>query len=281
MEKIIKKLDSEMLFVGHLQEKDDLKTYGRDAPLVETEKNKEDLNKVADAIVSKMEKTEKKAVMFITSPRIRAQETARLLAAEIRKRLGNNVKIRYVEDENLKSTEQGKFILPEDYSPGSFFEGLKIASNIFTKESLESSDRNLHYRFGDPVRTSDGSYRYPELAKYFIASGETYAESLVRIFTSVVKMGRKVKKLNLSVEVIIVSHGFTFHILRGLEVLGEQIKQGDIHLNPGDVALKIWEIYKNNTTDFKSLAYVPLDVTNLGDEELLTMLGKEIEYLRI
>lgn len=280
MEKISQKQNKEILFASHLQEIDDLKTYGRNAPLLDTEKNREDLNKIADAIVSKIKQSNKKAVMFITSPMVRAKETALLVAEEIKKRLGENIKIRYTADKNLKPTEQGEFILPEDYNIGSFFEGLNIASKIFIKESLDQSSKNLHYRFGDPVILPDGSCKYPELAEYFKTSGETYAESLIRIFTSVVEMSKKINKLNKSTEVVLVSHGFNFHILRGLEILSEQIKQDDVRLNTGDIVFKIWEIYKNDTTDFKSLAYVPLDITNLGDRELITFLSREIEYLK-
>ena len=93
-------------------------------------------------------------------------------------------------------------------------------------------------------------------------------------------MSQKVDKLDSSVEVILVSHGFNFHILRGLTVLAEQIKNGSIDMNEGEIAGKIWEIYKQDTTDFKPLAYVPLDITNLGDEQLISMLSREIERLK-
>ncbi len=280
MEKIKQKKKKEILFIGHLQEKNDLKKWERDAPLANTEKNKEDLNKIVDAITLKVKESGKKAVMFISSPKIRAKETAGLAGTEIKKRLGENIKIRYSIDENLKPNEQGKFILPEGYNSGSFFEGLNIASKIFIKESLEQSHKNLHYRFGDPVILSNGSYKYPELAKYFKVSGETYAESLIRIFSSVIQMSQKVNKLNSSVEVVIISHGFNFHILKGLSILSEQIKKGEMIINTGEIANKIWEIYKNNTTNFKSLAYLPIDITNLGDKELIKFLSREIEYLK-
>ena len=270
----------DILFVGHLQEIDDLRSYGRDAPLLETEKNKQDLKKIVDAIELKIRETNKKAVLFVTSPRIRAKETARLVSLKLREKLGDGFKFRYSTDENMKSTEQGEFILPENYEAGSFFEGLSIASKIFIQESLEQKNKNLNYRFGDPVIEPDGSFKYAELAKYFKASGETYAESLIRIFNSIIEMSKKINKLDKNTEVVLVSHGFNFHILRGLTIIGEKIKKDEVNLNHGDFVFKIWEIYKNNTEDFKSLAYVPLDITDLGNEELILFLSKEVEFLK-
>mgnify|MGYP001620150852 CR=1 FL=1 len=271
------KPNKEILFVGHLEDVDDLKSYGRDGPLEKSEKNREDLNKIVDAIITKIKESSKEALILVASNKIRAQETAHLVGEEIKKRLGE-IKVRYAAEENLNSNDQGEFNLPEDYTPGLFFEGLSIASKIFLKESLENN--NLHYKFGDPLKQAGDSYKYPELANYFKASGETYAEALIRIFSSVVEMSQKVDKLDSSVEVILVSHGFNFHILRGLTVLAEQIKNGSIDMNEGEIAGKIWEIYKQDTTDFKPLAYVPLDITNLGDEQLISMLSREIERLK-
>lgn len=270
----------DILFASHLEEVDDLDKWGRNAPLAETEKNKENLNQVADEIARRIRVTGKKLVMFVTSPRTRAKETARLVAKEIERKLDGSIKIRYSNDENLKAPEQGKFILPEGYTAGSFFEGLSIASKIFTDESLESDNKNLNYRFGDPLLQEDGSYKYPELATYFKASGETYAQSLIRIFDSVVQLSSKVDKLDKNTELVLVSHGFNFHILRGLSILAEDIKSGKVALNTGDIAHHIWSIYKSNTINFKDLSYVPIDITNLGDRELIDFLSKEIEFLQ-
>lgn len=218
------KPNKEILFVGHLEDVDDLKSYGRDGPLEKSEKNRENLNKIVDAIITKIKESSKEALILVASNKIRAQETAHLVGEEIKKRLGE-IKVRYAAEENLNSNDQGEFNLPK-------------------------------------------------------ASGETYAEALIRIFSSVVEMSQKVDKLDSSVEVILVSHGFNFHILRGLTVLAEQIKNGSIDMNEGEIAGKIWEIYKQDTTDFKPLAYVPLDITNLGDEQLISMLSREIERLK-
>ena len=102
IEQIPQKQNSKMIFVGHLEETDDLKKYGRNAPLADTEKNKEDLNKIVEAVVGKIRESNKKAILFVTSSRIRAIETANLIAAEIKKRLGVDIKIRYSSEDNLR-----------------------------------------------------------------------------------------------------------------------------------------------------------------------------------
>lgn len=270
--------NKEILFADHLEDINDLRSYGVDAPLEESEKNREDLGEIVNAIIAKIEASNKKVLILVASNKIRAQETARLVGVEIKKRMGT-LKVRYATEKGLDHNDQGEFNLPEDYAPGSFFEGLHIASKIFVKESLEN--HNLHYKFGDPLEQSGGSYKYPELVKYFKTSGETYAEVLVRIFSSVVEMSKKIDKLDSSaVEVVLISHGIVFHILRGLAVLAEQIKTDGATLHEGEIANKIWEIYKQETADFKSLTYVPLDITNLGDEQLMSLLLDEIEHLK-
>lgn len=276
MEKIPQR---EIFSAGHLDDIDDLETHGRDAPLAATEKNEKNLVEISDKILERLRRSSKKAVLFITSPRRRSKETASLLAQEIKKRSVDKIKFRYVNDENLKSTEQGEFILPDGYTAGSFFEGLSIASKIFLTESLDKSSKNLNYRFGDPVIQSDGTYKYPELATYFKKSGETYAQSLIRIFTSVIELSKKLDKLNLSTEVVVIYHGFVFHILKGLHTLAEQVKNKEVDPKPGEIASLLWDIYKNSDNQRAPL-YEPLDVTNLENEALIKILIKEVEYLR-
>ncbi|TSC52667.1 MAG: hypothetical protein LiPW41_37 [Parcubacteria group bacterium LiPW_41] len=278
MEKV-GKIKKEMLFAGHLDEIDDLKKYGRDAPLIENEKNRNDLEKIVDAIVSRIEKADKGAVLLISSSKIRAIETAHLVGGELKRRLGEKIKIRYSSDEGLRAPDQGELILPEDYTSGSFFEGLKIASSIFYEESLNPSNKNLHYKFGDPLLQENGEFKYPLLSKCFKSSGETYAESLSRILKLVEKMAQKVGKLDSSTEVVLVAHGFTYQILRGLSVLAEQIKNGEVTLKTGDIPSRLSEIYEKRTGELRDSMCVPLDITNLGDKELLDVLEKEINFL--
>ncbi len=277
MENFIKNTKPEIIFAGHLEEVDDLGKYGRNAPLEDTLENKKDLEKIKNGIIEKLKVTGRKAVMFVTSPRARATQTAELLEEEIRKELGNDIKFRYSVNEDLKLNEQGSFIIPESYKAGSFYEGLSMARKIFMSESISGS--NPHYRFGDPVKLEDDSYKYPELATYFTESGETYAESLIRIFNSVLEMSGKASKLNSSVEVVVIAHGSTYHILRGLSILAKQIKNSEVKFETGGLILKLWEIYQSRTQELSDTACSPLDFSELENEDLLNLLREEIKYL--
>src|SRR3989338_8016738 len=109
MEKIPEKRNKEMLFADHLEELNDLR-YGRNAPLEDTEQNRHDLEKLVDEIMARVETSGKKAVLFVISPRVRAQETAHLVGEEIKRMIGDQIKIRYSVNEDLKPNEEGEFI---------------------------------------------------------------------------------------------------------------------------------------------------------------------------
>lgn len=138
----------------------------------------------------------------------------------------------------------------------------------------------MHYRFGDPLIQQDGSYKYPELLDFFSKSGESYSEPLIRMITSVLELSKKIHKLEGNVEVVIVAHGLTYHILRGLGIVGKQILKNDLTIKPGDLAYKIWEVYLSRESELRETAYGMLDITNLGNSELLNILKDEIIALQ-
>jgi hypothetical protein len=126
----------------------------------------------------------------------------------------------------------------------------------------------------------DGSYKYPELLDFFSKSGESYSEPLIRMVTSVLDLSKKVHKLEKKVEVVIVAHGLTYHILRGLGVIGRQILENDLVIEPGGLAYKIWEVYLSRESELRETAYGMLDITNLGNLKLLKKLEDEIVALQ-
>jgi len=46
--------------------------------------------------------------LFISSSKIRVRETSHLVAEEVKRRLGNDVKVRFSLEEDLKANEQGE-----------------------------------------------------------------------------------------------------------------------------------------------------------------------------
>lgn len=279
MEKFPQK--KEILFASHLNDIDDLKKYRRDAPIEDSDKNREDLNILVSVIINKIKESKKTAILLVTSSRLRAKETAELVSSKIKEIIGeNNIKIRFNIEDRLRAPDQGSFILPEDYIAGSYFEGLKIASDVFYNESLNKEDRNMYYKYGDPVLKENGTYKYPELLSYFHEYGETYANSVIRLFSLIIETSKKIEKLNLSTEIVIISHSFVYEIFRGLSILSQKIKDEGFILKTGEIPYALSEIFESRITKLKDTAYSPLDVTNLGDKNLIKILQDEIAFLK-
>ncbi len=272
---------SEILVASHLQEIDDLKNHGRDGHLIDTPENREVLKRQAKAIIFKIKEGDKKSVLFVTSSKIRAIQTSEMIAEEIKRQLGENFHIRYSVDKNLISPDQGEFKLPEDYEAGDFFKGLDIAASIFLNESLgkNNTDQNLFYKFGDPVLLENGSYKYPDLLNYFTKQGETYGDSLRRIFGSVLEFSKKSHKAELSTEIVIVGHGFGFHIMRGLSVLSNLEIDELSKMTPNEVVKKIYEIYKKFDGVLGEMGCLPIDISNFKNPALIDLLNKLVNKL--
>lgn len=267
-----------LMFVGHLEELDDLKTWDRNGPLdMSRQDNLVALDKIVLALKQTLLKSGKKGVVFISSPKLRAVETCHLIESKLRSDVGGFLKFKVSIDENLDAHKQGTLILPENYKVGDRFEGLKLAAQIYMLEFLEK--KNLHYRFGDPVVQKDGSCLYPELKRFFSDCGESYADSFVRVLRSVVDISKKSHKLSKSVEVVVVAHGLTYHILRGLGVISSQVLNGKIKISKGKLAYKVWEVYLSRVAELKDTAYGPLDITNLENQDLINLLEEEISFL--
>lgn len=228
-------------------------------------------------IILDLKENDKKIVLFITSAKIRAIQTAQLLSEEIKKILGKDtVKFVHHAENNLKGIEQGEFILPENYVAGDFFEGLEIGSKIFFNESLNPKINNINYRFGDPFFI-ENKYKYPELLNFFSEPGETYFEAITRIFTSVVQLGLKIEKLsNSNVLIVIVGHGYTYQILKNLAILACMIENRDLKIGNFDIIQKLWEIYNDNKSGIENIPFIYIDIKNLYNKSLISALNKEI-----
>jgi broad specificity phosphatase PhoE len=271
--------DKKVIFAGHLEEHNDLKKWERDAPLdMDIPGNKEALSKIIDALAQKIKTSNRKAVLFISSSKLRSQQTSELIAKELKQNLGDDIKFRFNTESDLDGNDQGQFIIPDEYVAGEVFEGLKLAGKIYLSEF--SVNKNLNYRFGDPFLLENGEYKYPELLQFFSKSGESYKEPLIRIFNSVLEMSRKAEKLEQNTEIVIVAHGLTYHILQGMTIVAEDfLKDGSI-FQKGELPFKIWDEYLKRTVELKDTAYGFIDISNLGNPELIKILQEEIDYLK-
>lgn len=277
-----KKIGPSLFFSRHLDDIDNIELYGLDAPLVDSPENFAKISPAIEAIYQHIKQDDKKAVMFITSPRLRAKQTAEVMAEKLRS-FDKSLRIRFSVTENFKASEQGKFIVPPEYKPGDKREGLALAGKIFTNESHGSfvgGIDNIDYRFGDPILLPDGGYKYPELLPYFSELGESHRETLLRVFRLVLASSEKYKKFLQSTEVVLVAHGQTFHLLRGLTLLGGLIKEHEIDFKKGDSAQLLWDIYMNSADELKVTGvYMPIEMELLGDDKMMRILKDEIDYL--
>lgn len=270
--------NNELFFAGHLEEVDDLKRFKRDAPIEITPENLIILDRIVDAIESKIKSEGSRALILIASSKQRSTQTAELVAEKLKAKLGSSFKVRFSVDTDLDPPDQGDFVLPENYNPGDYFDGLKIASKVFLDESL-GEHHNLNYRFGDPVLLEDGNYKYPELAKYFTQFGETYGQSLSRILNSVIRASKKYDKFQKSVEVSIIAHGFSFYILRGLSLLAKKVRDERLEINPGELATKLLEIYEQDPISLRTTPFSNIDFSDLDNQGFIEILKNELVFL--
>jgi hypothetical protein len=126
-----------------------------------------------------------------------------------------------------------------------------------------------------------GGFKYPELASYFRSYGETYRQSLLRLYRVVLECTRIQLKFWRSSEVMVIAHGQTYHIFRGLLAIGRLILSSKITFRTGDTCSLLWNVYKNCCDSEKVTGVCNmLDVSCFQDPVLMSLLKKEVDYLK-
>lgn len=267
--------------IRHLEDVDDLRTYGRDPVLVPGQEEK--AKEIADELYSDMLDHSKRAILFVTSPRIRAQDTAQMVADELAKK-NDLIKFRFSTTDDLRAIDQGDFILPDDYKEGDSFAGLKLAGKIFSSE-VHASDTggidNYEYKFGDSVLLPDGSFKYPELNNYFKKPGESYREVLLRIYSLVVATCEKLDDFSGKTKLVVVTHAQPSQIFRDLIQVAKKIKNREINYETGNLARLCWDEYKKGAQSERVTGRTDtLSFDELDDPAMIRILKNEIEYLK-
>lgn len=275
--------------IRHFEDLDDFSSGKRDGDIVE---NQEELaKKYSESLINKMKMEGKKGVLFITSSKKRCLQTANLIGTDL-KELNPKIKIKIMSNQELNSLDEGLAIVPKNYKKGDMFNGFSLAANAMLKEAYatdfgEENDNYL-YRYGEPFLQNDGSYKYPELVKYFEAAGESYRDFLLRIFNVVKETAHKVEKFGGNIKVVVICHAQVTHILKDLQSISEKVKRGEIKIKKGELPKICWqeflERYKNRKINLSKedaiLYYMStLDISNLLDPELMQILEQEIEFL--
>lgn len=271
-----------IIVMRHFDEIDDLEKYGRDGVLSEGQEEKAE--KAADLLLAEIKKHNKKAVLFITSPRVRANQTAQMITDILLKK-DPALKCSCVQENDLRAIDQGEFVLPTDYVRGQKYEGLLLADQAFFNETHASDNRvgvdNYNYKFGDPVLLENGRYKYPELVGFFTQYGETYKEVLLRLYSLIIKTSEKVYKLGKNIELVIVTHGQPAQIFKDLKKVAELIKNDAVKYKEGELAKLCWEFYKKRDAAEKVTGSVDvISVEELTDPDLVGLLKREILFLK-
>jgi len=270
-----------IMVVRHLDDVDDLRRYGRDGVLIPGQEDRAE--DIAKEIYSEIKNDGKKAILFVTSPKIRARETARLVADSLRK-MDNSLKIRFTAEDDLRVMDQGDFVLPDDYKQGDSHAGLKLAGKVFAKE-VHASDGpdgvdNYGYKFGDPVLMPDGSFKYPELNGYFNECGESYKDVLVRLYLLIIETHEKLFKLEGKTKLVVITHGQPSQIFKDLIKVAQMIKSGEAQFTTGKLAKLCWDVYNKRDDSEKVTGRVDvLSLEELGDPKMIKILKDEIDYL--
>jgi len=274
----------------HFKDLDDLSSGKRDGEIVEGQE--ELAKKYAKDLISRMDLAGKKGVLFITSSKRRCSQTADLISVNL-KELNPKAKIKIVTSQELNSLDEGVVIIPKNYKKGDKFEGFPLAANAMLKEAHSTDfgeeEDNYLSRYGDPLLQDNGSYKYPELAKYFETSGESYRDFLLRVFGIVKETAQKVEKFGKNIEVVIICHAQVTHVLKDLQSISEKVKQGELKMERGELPRMCWqeflERYKNRKVNIPeedvARSYTSiLDISNLLDPKLVQTLEQEIAFLK-
>ena len=261
--------------VKHLEDIDDL-SIGRDTSLVPGQKIL--VNKLADSIYQYYAENSFKILIFQVSPKKRAQEAARLVQKNLSER-NSGVRIILEVNQSLREIDQGEFILPSNYQPGNYFQGLKIAGSIFSSETFSDVD-NLTYRYGSPFVDKKVN-KYPELKKYFRDYGENYKEVLIRFYTQVINFSEFIRRLDeRNAGMVVFTHSQPHQIFTDLSIVARMIISEGFNLKTGDLPRLCWNLYKSRERriiPFGDMTSVCVD--HIYNNDVIQLLEREVEFL--
>lgn len=266
--------------IKHLEDIDDL-LQNRDAGLLPEQEHLAEA--LADEIYEHAISNNFKILLFCVSPKKRSIETAGLVRSKLSEK---PVKLKIISeiDDNLREINQGKFILPEDYNPGDSFIGLKIAGKIFSAETFNienPSNDNLNYHFGDPLLQIDGTFKYPELTRYFSEYGESYKDVLLRFYSQIVKLSENIERFKDKVEPVIFTHGQPHQIFTNLAEVAEKVYNDDFSLKTGTLPRVCWDLYqarRKGVIPFGQIIFISIE--HVCRPEMIEILNREIAYLK-
>ncbi len=166
---------TELYLVRHF---DDSQRIGlhRDDNGIDVEAEKLEL--MSEFIADGAVKSKASGITIVSSGLKRSFATAEELKRSLAKKVKTELNI--VTDSRMSTLRHGTY---RQRSVENIDHDERLAWQAFHEQSLLK--RNILYRHGDPIATSDlsGSYTYPELARIFVSSGENQLEFSLRMFS--------------------------------------------------------------------------------------------------
>lgn len=261
--------------IRHLDDVDDLRTYGRDGILLPEQETT--AIRYANEILKRTQSEGKSAVLLLCSTLKRGVETGHLIAFQIKKE-DPKIKIRLSEKNALSSLYEGVANLPDNYNAGDVFPGFSIGKKVFSQEVFGEKP-NFLYRFGDPIKLDTG-YKYPELVGHFKEYGESYRDFLIRLFSLIIETAKNIDRTRKRTKIVVITHSQQYQMFYDLQTIAKDILTQGIVLEPGQLPLMCWKRYSERLLAGKptyDVRYITID--SLCEDKVIDMLNREIEYL--
>ena len=154
----------------------DVSVLSKDLNQPLTEETKPDIRTLAKQVIKFCEKTRTKTTRIWHSNRLRAIQTASIVAEEF---FSANIPTEISETTGVREIYQGDFVI-KNHTHGNDYKLLVDAWQAW-QEKLDASE--LLYRFGNPnIREGDRA-EYPELEGWFEKFGEHQADFSLRIYS--------------------------------------------------------------------------------------------------
>jgi hypothetical protein len=209
-------------------------------------------------------------------------QKANLVSQEIKNRWWA-IKIRIIEENNLREIDQWKFILPERYQPWDKYEWLILAWKIFFQEVFWADygwKDNYNYKYWDSL-TENNIMKYPELSDFFIETWESYKDVLIRVYSQIIKASQSVSKYQYNTKIAVFTHGQPSQIIKDLVEVSDLIKNEKFVFKAWELPRICWERYKRRNDKRRDLGKVDLiPIDGLFDHDLMSTLQMEIDFLK-
>ena len=262
--------------VRHLEDVDDLETFGRDGELLPNQED--EAKEYAIELVQQVHKEGKGAILLLCSTRLRGIQTGQLIAEQI-KQIDPSIKSVLSTNEALANMYEGTVHLPDHYKAGDEFPGFSVARGIFGKETF-GENPNFLYKFGDPVKLDEG-YKYPELVGCFDEYGENYRDFLVRMFNFIIDTSKNTDRLNNRTKIALVTHSQQYQMFYDIQSVIEDVQTGKLSLAPGQLPIICWQRYTERVRLEKPVYDVRyIDTDGLYNDNNVKILEQEISYLK-